>query len=168
VGVVGCDAEDVIQKIFGVEKKLIDSVDEAEPIVAMLENSVPGWERMNPAEQSKIVHACNTFKERGMKASEIVGAISKMFPGTAPVTYPISRILYMLTIAATTIGSFVGNRRARKANAEKEVLERGSVAIMNAIDPIDKIGATIEPHMDKAGTDAVKVMQDLYQANVAK
>ena len=94
VGVSGCDPASALLKIFGVEEKLIDSVEASDPIVTMLANTMTGWEGMDPAQQSRIIHACNTFKARGMKASEIVDTIGKAYPPAAPVISYIENNLY--------------------------------------------------------------------------
>jgi len=159
VGVLsaGCGAEKVLAKIFQVEETIIDATNEAEPIIAMLENAVPDWKGMDKAEQSKIINACDTFQRRGIKLKDAVAMIGNLYPAAKPVTFPVSMAITLLTTAAGAFGTFISRR---KANQHKAV----AVATMRAGDKAPRFGASVNNEARIAGV--ADVANAIYKENI--
>jgi len=155
----GCDFPEGMSTAAKIVYSLDEAMVTANPIVALLEKEVPGWEGMSEDKKVQIINTCLSVEGGATKASGIAQAIGAFFPAAKPVTDGAVQVMLLLSTLAGGIGAFVKNRKAKKTEAV-------AIAAMKAGDEMKDYGKTVVANAAKSGV--LVEANKIYKENIAQ
>ena len=153
----GCDFPEGMATAAKIVYSLDEAMVTANPIVALLEKEVPGWEGLSEDKKVQIINTCLSVEGGATKASGIAQAIGAFFPAAKPITDGAVQVMLLLSTLAGGIGAFVKNRKAKKAVAV-------AVAVMKAGDETKDFGKMVIDKTTNAGV--AELTHKIYTAEV--
>ena len=124
----GCDVDQIrnrLEKTKAVTENVSDSMEQAEPLIALLEDST--GRTITPEDANKIITILNNTKNITEKA-QAGAAVLNFIPGAQPYVRAVGQAIGLVGLIATSLGAFF---QRRKTQATKKALASVILGVNN-------------------------------------